>query len=136
MVLTLISIMLVLLILGFPMMVPMIVAPLVILLLYFPNMDPMLITQQLIAGVQPFVLLAVPMFIFAADIIIVTLQAAIGAATPPFGCDIFTACAVFNKSYLDVIRRTPPFILLTVLAAILLIFFSDIALWTRNLVMR
>ncbi|PAB59232.1 TRAP transporter large permease [Anaeromicrobium sediminis] len=68
MVLTLMAIMITLLVLGFPMMVPMIVAPLVIVLMYFPNIDPQLLTQQLIAGVQPFVLLAVPMFIFAADI--------------------------------------------------------------------
>src|SRR5699024_5442668 len=34
--------------------------------------------------------------------IIVTLQSAIGSATPPFGCNIFTASAVFNKSYLTV----------------------------------
>ncbi len=36
--------------------------------------------------------------------VIVTLQAAIGSATPPFGCDIFTAIAVFRRPYLDVIR--------------------------------
>lgn len=63
--------------------------------------------------------------------IIVTMQAAIGAATPPFGCDIFTACAVFNKSYLDVIRRSPAYIVISVFVAILLIFFPQIALWTR-----
>lgn len=68
MVLTLFIIMLILLLLGFPMMMPMIVAPLVILLVYFPDMNISIITQQLIAGVQPFVLLAVPMFILAADI--------------------------------------------------------------------
>lgn len=68
MVLTLMSIMVVLLLLNFPMMIPMIVAPLIILVDYFPNINPLLATQQLIAGVQAFVLLAVPMFIFAADI--------------------------------------------------------------------
>lgn len=68
MVATLMIIMIVLLLLGFPMMVPMIMAPLVVLIMYFPNMDPSMMTQQLIAGIQTFVLLAVPMFIFAADI--------------------------------------------------------------------
>ena len=42
----------------------------------------------------------------------VTLQMAIGSATPPFGCDIFTAIAIFNKPYLEVIRGTLPFFLL------------------------
>jgi len=65
---TLLAIMVALLLLGFPMMMSMIVAPLVILRIYFPNVQQLLIVQQLMAGVQPFVLLAVPMFIFAADI--------------------------------------------------------------------
>src|SRR6056297_2948208 len=35
---------------------------------------------------------------------IITLQVAIGSATPPFGCDIFTAIAVFKRPYWEVIR--------------------------------
>ena len=61
-------IMAVLFILNFPMYIAMIVAPLAVILTYFTNIDPLLATQQLIAGVQPIVLLSVPMFIFAADI--------------------------------------------------------------------
>lgn len=61
-------IMVVLFILNFPMYIAMIVAPLAVILTYFPNINPLLATQQLIAGVQPIVLLSVPMFIFAADI--------------------------------------------------------------------
>ncbi|WP_185266201.1 TRAP transporter large permease [Halopseudomonas xiamenensis] len=65
--------------------------------------------------------------------IIVTLQAAIGSATPPFGCDIFTAMAVFRRPYLDVIRGTPPFIALLILATIILILFPSISLWLPSL---
>lgn len=54
--------------LGFPMMLGMILAPLAVLTLYYPVVNPMLMIQQLIAGVSPFSLLAVPMFILAADI--------------------------------------------------------------------
>lgn len=61
-------IMAVLFIFNFPMYIAMIVAPLAVILNYFPNLNPLLATQQLIAGVSPIVLLAVPMFIFAADI--------------------------------------------------------------------
>lgn len=64
----LMTIMAVLFILNFPMYIAMILAPLAVILSYFPNLNPLLATQQLIAGVSPIVLLAVPMFIFAADI--------------------------------------------------------------------
>lgn len=64
---------------------------------------------------------------------LVTLQAAIGSATPPFGCDIFTAMAIFRRPYLDVIRGTPPFILMLLAATALLIAFPPIALFLRDL---
>ncbi|MCT2538245.1 TRAP transporter large permease [Aquibacillus koreensis] len=60
--------------------------------------------------------------------IIVTFQAALGSATPPFGVDIFTASAVFNKSYLDVIRGTPPFIIMLLIIGALLIAFPSLSL--------
>jgi len=64
---------------------------------------------------------------------LVTLQVAIGSATPPFGCDIFTAIAIFRRPYLEVIRGTPPFIFILMGASLLLIFFPDIALFLRDL---
>jgi len=63
---------------------------------------------------------------------LITLQAAIGSATPPFGCDIFTAVAVFKQPYLEVIRGTPPFVAILLLVAVLLIFFPEIALYLRD----
>jgi len=68
--------------------------------------------------------------------IIITLQVAIGSATPPFGCDIFTAIAIFKRPYLDVVRGTPPFVVMLLAAAILLIFFPQIALFLRDLAFR
>ena len=59
--------------------------------------------------------------------VLITLQAAIGSATPPFGCDIFTAQLIFRRPYLEVIRHTPPFILILLIATILLIAFPGIA---------
>ena len=67
---------------------------------------------------------------------IVTLQVAIGSATPPFGCDIFTAIAIFKRPYLDVIRGTPPFIAMLIGASALLIIFPQIALFLRDLAFR
>lgn len=64
---------------------------------------------------------------------IITLQVAIGSATPPFGCDIFTAIAVFKRPYSEVVRGTPPFIIMLLTVAVLLIFFPQIALFLRDL---
>jgi len=68
--------------------------------------------------------------------IIITLQVAIGSATPPFGCDIFTAIAIFKRPYLDVVRGTPPFVIMLLVSALLLIFFPQIALFLRDLAFR
>ncbi len=64
---------------------------------------------------------------------IITLQVAIGSATPPFGCDIFTAIAVFKRPYIEVIRGTPPFIVILLGVSVALIFFPQIALFLRDL---
>ncbi len=64
----LLGIMFLLLFLGYPIMVPLIAAPLVVALIFFPELNPMVLIQQFSIGIQTFVLLAVPMFIFAADI--------------------------------------------------------------------
>ncbi|MDP5293633.1 TRAP transporter large permease [Oceanimonas sp. CHS3-5] len=65
--------------------------------------------------------------------VLITLQVAIGSATPPFGCDIFTAIAIFKRPYMEVIRGTPPFIFMLVAAAGLIIAFPEIALYFRDL---
>ncbi|WP_041737183.1 TRAP transporter large permease [Colwellia psychrerythraea] len=64
--------------------------------------------------------------------VMITLQMAVGSATPPFGCDIFTAIAIFNKPYLEVIRGTLPFILILFMMSALLIYFPEIALFLRD----
>lgn len=68
--------------------------------------------------------------------VIITLQVAIGSATPPFGCDIFTAIAIFKRPYMDVIRGTPPFIFILLLVSVALIAFPQIALFLRDLAFR
>ncbi|SIO54546.1 TRAP transporter, DctM subunit [Rhodovulum sp. ES.010] len=65
--------------------------------------------------------------------VVITLQVAIGSATPPFGCDIFTAIAVFKRPYMEVIRGTPPFIVILLGVSVALIFFPQIALFLRDL---
>jgi TRAP-type C4-dicarboxylate transport system permease large subunit len=68
--------------------------------------------------------------------VLVTLQAAIGSATPPFGCDIFTAQLIFRRPYLEVIANTPPFILILLLATALIIIFPEIATFLPNSMMN
>jgi C4-dicarboxylate transporter, DctM subunit len=67
---------------------------------------------------------------------IITLQVAIGSATPPFGCDIFTAIAIFKRPYIEVIRGTPPFIMILLGVSVALIFFPQIALFLRDMAFR
>lgn len=64
--------------------------------------------------------------------VVITMQVAIGAATPPFGCDIFTAVAVFRRPYIDCIRGTPPFFFIKMAVSIALIYFPQIALFLRD----
>ncbi|MFU8862315.1 MAG: TRAP transporter large permease [Rhodobacterales bacterium] len=64
---------------------------------------------------------------------LIVLQVAIGSATPPFGCDIFTAIAVFKRPYIEVIRGTPPFFAILLCVSVALIMFPQIALFLRDL---
>ncbi|WP_411956699.1 TRAP transporter large permease [Paracoccus homiensis] len=96
----------------------MFVDPIVVILIFVPIFAPVVSS----VGLDP-VLVGT----------IITLQVAIGSATPPFGCDIFTAIAVFKRPYVDVIKGTPPFIFMLLSVSVLLIFFPQIALFLRDL---
>lgn len=66
---------------------------------------------------------------------LVTLQAAIGSATPPFGCDIFTAQLIFRRPYVEVISHALPFIIMLITATVILIMFPQITLFLPSLAM-
>jgi len=92
--------------------------------------DPIVAIYVLSPIFQPYVMqLGIDMVFLGT---LVTLQAAIGSATPPFGCDIFTAQLIFRRPYWEVIRHTPPFILMLILATILIIVFPEIATFLPN----
>lgn len=61
--------------------------------------------------------------------IIITTQTTIGAGTPPFGINIFTACVAFKESYLKVISEVWVFIGILTIAAVLISVFPQISLW-------
>ena len=96
--------------------------------------DPIVVTLVLTPIFMPLVHMAGidPVLIGA----MVTLQMAIGSCTPPFGCDIFTACAIFRKPYLEVIAGTPPFIVLLIMVSALLMIFPQIALFLPTMAFR
>ena len=68
MVALLLGLMVFFLIFNFPMVIAMVAAPLAVMYNYMLNMDMAMASQQLIAGVSSTVLLSVPMFVLAADI--------------------------------------------------------------------
>ncbi len=98
----------------------MFVDPIVAIFIFSPIFQPYVVA----AGVNPILLGT-----------LVTLQAAIGSATPPFGCDIFTAQLIFRRPYLEVIGHSLPFLLMLILATIILMAFPGIALFLPNLAM-
>ncbi|MGI6132501.1 MAG: TRAP transporter large permease [Bacillota bacterium] len=61
--------------------------------------------------------------------IIVTLQSAIGAVTPPFGCNIFTACAIYDRTFLNVIKGLAPYMIMFIMISVIMILVPDIALF-------
>jgi tripartite ATP-independent transporter DctM subunit len=96
----------------------MFVDPIVAIFILSPIFQPYVVS----AGVDPILLGT-----------LVTLQAAIGSATPPFGCDIFTAQLIFRRPYVEVIGHALPFILILILATIILVAFPQITLFLPNL---
>lgn len=98
----------------------MFVDPIVAIFILSPIFQPYVLS----AGVDPIHLGA-----------LVTLQAAVGSATPPFGCDIFTAQLIFRRPYLEVIGHALPFLLMLILATVILIIFPGIALFLPNMAM-
>jgi len=98
----------------------MFVDPIVAIFILSPIFQPYVVS----AGVDPILLGT-----------LVVLQAAIGSATPPFGCDIFTAQLIFRRPYLEVIGHALPFLLMLMLATVILIAFPQIALWLPNMAM-
>ncbi len=98
----------------------MFVDPIVAIFILSPIFQPYVVS----AGVDPILLGT-----------LVTLQAAIGSATPPFGCDIFTAQLIFRRPYVEVIGHALPFLLILIVATVVLIAFPQIALFLPRLAM-
>jgi len=65
--------------------------------------------------------------------ILITLQVAIGSGTPPFGTSIFTASAIFDKPFLEVIKNEGPYITMLLITCVLISAFPQISLFIVNM---
>ena len=61
--------------------------------------------------------------------ICITLQAAMGSVTPPFGCNIFTGCAIFHRPYFDIIKGMPPYLIMELIVTAVVILFPQLSLF-------
>ena len=85
-------------------------------------MSPIILPVALNAGIDPLHLG-----------IIVTLQSAIGCVTPPFGCNIFTACGIFHKSFIEVVKGLIPYMIINLLVGLILVLSPDLCMISYNL---
>lgn len=68
MLISLLVVMVILLLMGFPMMMTMLFSALFYMVLFMPNVEAFIAVQQMVLGIQSSVLMAIPMFMLAADI--------------------------------------------------------------------
>ncbi len=61
-------VMLTLLLLGFPMMVPLVAGSLIAVIFYLPSLEVDVVVRQTLLGISPIVLVCIPLFLFAADL--------------------------------------------------------------------
>ncbi len=67
--------------------------------------------------------------------VLITLNAAIGSATPPFGVDIFTACGIFRLPYEKVVKGIPPFILAGIIVLVIFTLFPELSLFLPHVLL-
>ena len=65
--------------------------------------------------------------------VVVVFNLAIGMVTPPFGLNIFIGIATFRLPYLEIVKSTIPFILLSLLTLLLITYIPELVLWLPNL---
>ncbi|MGN0722039.1 MAG: TRAP transporter large permease [Anaerovoracaceae bacterium] len=63
--------------------------------------------------------------------IIITIQCILGAISPPFGCNIFTACAAFDVPYTRVVKGLPPYLIIMIALSVFLIFCPQVITFYR-----
>jgi tripartite ATP-independent transporter DctM subunit len=67
--------------------------------------------------------------------VLITLNAAIGSATPPFGVDLFTACAIFRLPFNVVVKGVAPFVVCGLAVLFVLTVFPDVVTFLPKLLL-
>ncbi len=67
--------------------------------------------------------------------VLITLNAAIGSATPPFGVDLFTACAIFRLPFNTVVKGVGPFVICGIIVLLVLTLFPDMVTFLPRLLL-
>jgi C4-dicarboxylate transporter DctM subunit len=67
--------------------------------------------------------------------ILVVTNIAIGSCTPPFGIDLFTACALFRVRFSEVVRGALPFVGVAVIVLVVITYVPDITLFLPRLLL-
>jgi TRAP-type C4-dicarboxylate transport system permease large subunit len=62
------------------------------------------------------------------------LSAAMGNQTPPVGASMYASCSVLGATIEEYIQASWPFLIVTVIAILLIIFFPQIVLFIPNLI--
>ena len=116
----LLGIMFVCMFLGLPMVVGMLLASIVAMMVFFPSIGPVMLMQQMMVGIQSFVILAIPMFILAAEImaegesadrLLGFIRAIVGrvpagiALTTVGACTLFGSCSGSTQATMVAIGR-------------------------------
>ena len=68
--------------------------------------------------------------------IIITVNLAIGANTPPVGVDLMAACKIADVSYASTFRYVMPLIGVMMLVMLLIVVFPGLSLWIPNMLIR
>ena len=59
--------------------------------------------------------------------VLVVLQAALASISPPFGCNLFTACAVFEQPYANAVKKLAPYLIMLVILTVIIIAFPSLS---------
>ena len=68
--------------------------------------------------------------------IVMVVNAAIGMFTPPFGLNLFVSAKVMKLSFVEIVRSSMPFIMLTILVLIIITLFPGLSLFLPNLLVE
>lgn len=86
---------------------------------------PMVYQLALKAGIDP---------IFMGNVVVTNL--AIGMSTPPFGLNLFVSTKVMKLSFVEIVRSSMPFIMLTIVVLVIITLFPGLSMFLPNLLVE